>query len=97
MKPAFKSSINRVCMALKQNEIFISPVCTDTIREFSIYRWDNDIKRDAPKKENDHAMDDIRYFDHPDRFNADIMWFTKGYVEYIIPNLIPHNQKITQI
>ena len=42
-------------------------------------------------------MDDIRYFDHPDRFNADIMWFTKGYVEYIIPNLIPHNQKITQI
>ena len=36
--------------------------CTDTIREFSVYRWDNDIKRDAPKKENDHAMDDIRYF-----------------------------------
>lgn len=56
------NGINRVCMALKQNEIFISPVCTDAIREFSIYRWDNDIKRDAPKKENDHAMDDIRYF-----------------------------------
>ncbi len=56
------NGINRVCMALKQNEIFISPVCTDTIRKFSIYRWDNDIKRDAPKKENDHAMDDIRYF-----------------------------------
>ena len=49
-------------MALKQNEIFFSPVCTDTIREFSVYRWDDDIKRDAPKKENDHAMDDIRYF-----------------------------------
>lgn len=43
------------------------------------------------------SLDDIRYFDHPDRFNADIMWFTKGYVEYIIPNLIPHNHKITQI
>lgn len=43
------------------------------------------------------SLDDIRYFDHPDRFNADIMWFTKGYVEYIIPNLIPNNQKITQI
>lgn len=42
-------------------------------------------------------LDDIRYFDHPDRFNADIMWFTKGHVEYVIPNLIPHNQKITQI
>lgn len=54
--------INRVCLALKQNEIFLFPACTDAIREFSIYRWDNDIKRDAPKKENDHAMDDIRYF-----------------------------------
>jgi PBSX family phage terminase large subunit len=54
--------INRVCQALKDNEFFISPSCTDTIREFSIYRWDNGIKRDAPKKENDHAMDDIRYF-----------------------------------
>lgn len=42
-------------------------------------------------------LDDIRYFDHPDRFNADIMWFTKGYVEYTIPNLIPMNQKITQL
>lgn len=42
-------------------------------------------------------LDDVRYFDHPDRFNADIMWFTKGYVEYVIPNLIPCNQKITQL
>ena len=51
-----------MCRALKENEIYISPCCTDAIREFSIYRWDNDIRRDAPKKENDHAMDDIRYF-----------------------------------
>ena len=42
-------------------------------------------------------LDDVRYFDHPDRFNADIMWFTKGYVEYVVPNLIPCNQKITQL
>lgn len=54
--------INRVCQALKDNEIYIQPCCVDAIREFSIYRWDNDNKRDAPKKENDHAMDDIRYF-----------------------------------
>lgn len=56
------SGINRVCQALKNDEIFFSPGCTDTIREFSVYRWDNGIKKDAPKKENDHAMDDIRYF-----------------------------------
>lgn len=54
--------INRVCQALKNDEIFFSSRCRDAIREFSIYRWDNGIRRDAPKKENDHAMDDIRYF-----------------------------------
>jgi predicted transcriptional regulator len=42
-------------------------------------------------------VDDARYFEHPDRYNADILWFTKGYVEYAIPNLIPASQKITQI
>ena len=43
------------------------------------------------------VLDDIRYFDHPDRFNADIIWFTKGYVEYALPNLIPVNQKVSQL
>lgn len=42
-------------------------------------------------------VDDTRYFAHPDRYNADILWFTKGYVEYIIPNFIPFSQKIDQI
>jgi predicted transcriptional regulator len=42
-------------------------------------------------------VDDTRYFEHPDRYNADILWFTKGYVEYAIPNFIPNAQKITQI
>ena len=42
-------------------------------------------------------VDDARYFEHPDRYNADILWFTKGYVEYVIPNFIPSSQRITQI
>ncbi len=42
-------------------------------------------------------MDDTRYFAHPDRYNADILWFSKGFVEYEIPNFIPGSQKITQI
>ena len=41
--------------------------------------------------------DDPRYFDHPDRFNADILWFTKGYVEYTVPNYIPRNQRIISL
>ncbi|WP_054739963.1 ArsR/SmtB family transcription factor [Cellulosilyticum ruminicola] len=42
-------------------------------------------------------VDDARYFAHPDHYDADILWFTKGYVEYIIPNFIPISQKIDQI
>lgn len=42
-------------------------------------------------------VDDPRYFAHPDRMNAQILWFTKGYVEYIIPNLLPSMTKIDQI
>ncbi len=42
-------------------------------------------------------VDDPRYFEHPDRYNAEILWFTNGYVEYVIPNFIPNLQKITQI
>ena len=36
--------------------------CKDAIREFSLYRWDENKNSDAVVKENDHAMDDIRYF-----------------------------------
>lgn len=42
-------------------------------------------------------VDDTRYFAHPDRYAADILWFTRGFVEYIIPNFIPFSQKIDKI
>lgn len=42
-------------------------------------------------------VDDPRYFSHPNRIDAGILWFTRGYVEYIIPNLLPVSQKIDQI
>jgi len=42
-------------------------------------------------------VDDARYFTHPDRYLADILWFTKGYIEYIIPNFIPATQKFDQL
>ena len=54
--------IRRVSDALKKHEIYISPDCADAIREFSLYVWEQDSGRDCVKKENDHAMDDIRYF-----------------------------------
>lgn len=54
--------IRRVSDALKNGEIFLDPSCTDAIREFSLYVWEQGTGKDAPRKENDHAMDDIRYF-----------------------------------
>ena len=49
-------------MALKQGDIKICMNCADTIREFGLYRWADTVGKDIPLKENDHAMDDIRYF-----------------------------------
>ena len=54
--------IRRVSDALKTGKIKICRGCDDTVREFSLYRWDEGSLRDCPIKENDHAMDDIRYF-----------------------------------
>ena len=56
------SGIRRVCDALKQGTLLFSESCIDTIREFSLYVWDEKSGLDVPVKENDHAMDDIRYF-----------------------------------
>lgn len=54
--------IRRVSDALKSGKIKICRGCLDTVREFSLYRWEEGGGKDAPRKENDHAMDDIRYF-----------------------------------
>ena len=43
------------------------------------------------------AVDDYRYFSHPDHFDADILWFTCGFVDYQVPNFAPANRHITQI
>ena len=53
--------IRQVSTALKQGDIRICRCCSDCIREFGLYRWESS-GRDAPVKENDHAMDDVRYF-----------------------------------
>ena len=61
-KNQVSDGIRKVSEKLKQGKIIIGSSCTDTIREFSMYRWDCNSVRDTPRKEYDHAMDDIRYF-----------------------------------
>ena len=47
---------------LQAGRIKIHRSCQDCIAEFGLYRWDTDAGDDAVIKENDHAMDDMRYF-----------------------------------
>ncbi|MBQ6498650.1 MAG: PBSX family phage terminase large subunit [Ruminococcus sp.] len=54
--------IRKTSQALKNREIVICDTCTDAIREFSLYRWDENKPSDTVVKRDDHAMDDIRYF-----------------------------------
>ncbi len=46
---------------LQSGQILVHRSCKDSIREFGLYRWDEKADEDKPIKENDHAMDDIRY------------------------------------
>lgn len=55
--------INTVAEMLKDGRIKIGSDCKDAIREFGLYSWDSKrTDKDCVIKENDHAMDDIRYF-----------------------------------
>ena len=47
---------------LQSGVIRIHRDCDAARREFGLYRWDEKAAEDRPVKENDHAMDDIRYF-----------------------------------
>ena len=57
------SGIRLTSDALKDGRIIICEGCDDCIREMDEYVWDlRDGQKDRVKKENDHAMDDMRYF-----------------------------------
>lgn len=47
---------------LKEGRIVLCSNCEDCLREMELYCWDERGGRDAPRKENDHAMDEMRYF-----------------------------------
>ncbi|MDE6777795.1 MAG: PBSX family phage terminase large subunit [Oscillospiraceae bacterium] len=56
------SGIRLVGNALRQEQIKFHDSCKDILREFTQYCWSSNSIGDAPKKEYDHAMDDMRYF-----------------------------------
>lgn len=54
--------IRCVASLINADRIMIHKSCRDSIREFGEYSWDSKTGTDTVIKENDHAMDDIRYF-----------------------------------
>lgn len=57
--------IRYVGSLLNQEKIAFHEQCTNTLKEFSSYAWDAkaaDKGEDKPIKQNDHAMDAVRYF-----------------------------------
>ena len=47
---------------LRQRRIVLCRPCRDCLREMALYCWDERTGRDAPRKEHDPAMDEMRYF-----------------------------------
>jgi PBSX family phage terminase large subunit len=56
------AGIRQVASALSEGRLKIHRSCGDCIREFGLYRWNLEAQSDMPVKEDDHAMDEVRYF-----------------------------------
>lgn len=54
--------IQKTASCLSNGKIKVCSCCERTIQEFGLYSWDDKADEDTPIKENDHAMDAIRYF-----------------------------------
>lgn len=54
--------IRDTSVLLEKGYLHFCSCCTDIIREFGLYRWNEKQAQDTVLKENDHAMDDMRYF-----------------------------------
>lgn len=56
------NGIRTTSQMLTDGRIKIGVKCKASQEEFGMYRWDDKAEVDKVVKENDHAMDDIRYF-----------------------------------
>jgi len=51
--------------------LYISSKCVNTIKEFNLYSYPDKMDTEEPDKENDHAMDSLRYF---------LIQWNRGYI-----------------
>lgn len=97
---AGKHGVQRICSLSEERLIidFANSAVSQNIYESSIgvgQYTDYQVYPTCGISTADHligAADDPRFFSAPERINAGIIWFTKGYVEYIVPNYLSANQ-----
>lgn len=56
------NGIQDVTKFLNAGALFFHESCKSTFEEFETYAWDEDSNEDEVIKENDHSMDQVRYF-----------------------------------
>lgn len=56
------NGIQDVTKFLNAGALYFHKSCKNTFEEFETYSWDEDKPEDAVIKENDHSMDQLRYF-----------------------------------
>lgn len=61
------AGIQNTALALSEKLILFNDCCKMTISEFGLYSWDEKSGNDTVIKENDHAMDAVRYFVYSER------------------------------
>lgn len=71
--------IQHTASVLASKKVLVNDCCVRTIREFGLYSWDPRGEKDSVIKENDHAMDAVRYFVQTKR-----IWREQGKYKPII-------------
>lgn len=72
VRPAENSVIDGIrttLSALNDGVLKIYDCCKHTINESGLYSWDETKQEDAPIKENDHHMDETRYFAYTNKLS----------------------------
>jgi len=95
-----KHGLQRICSICEDRIIidFENSVNSKNIYETEIgvgLYTDYDVYPTCGISTSDHligVVDDPKYFSFPERISAGIIWFTLGYVEYLIPNYLEDNQ-----
>ena len=99
-----KHGLQKVC-SLHENKIVVDMELDNPDSSYDIdlaigYYSNYDIQPTcgiATKDKIIGEVDNPNYFADPERINASIIWFTKGFIEYKIPNYLKPNQNFSEI